>query len=326
LWDLYNQSLSGSENILMIQAPSWEINTTLGSTFLKGRYHADPITYECEFGGQFSDRVKAWMPEEYLRKIIVPGLKSKKTGIPRTPYFMGLDIGFKGDGTSVAICHAKQTVDDDGKKTDKIEIDLVEARYAGIHPYEKLDILDFELIADWIEELCNKFHVVKGLLDQHNGILVNQNLAKRRLQQFDLVYHTRNFNSELYQNFMMLTIDRKLCLYNEKPDEYTDSELIEELLKLQVKQYSKNVIEVEAPKIKGHHDDMSDALVRSVWLAAEALRTGMVSSSLSLANNRYTNVRDANHYRMIKSRIHNITDNRRSIRNQRTHNWTKKYG
>ena len=70
LWDLYNQALEGAENILMIQAPSWEINDTLAPSYLKGRYNMDPIVYDCEFGGNFSERVKAWMPEDYLRRVI----------------------------------------------------------------------------------------------------------------------------------------------------------------------------------------------------------------------------------------------------------------
>ena len=325
LWDLHNLALEGAEHLLLIKAPSWEINQNLPSDFLRARYKADPITYDCEFGGEFSDRIKSWMPEEYLRKIIIPDLKPKKTGVTRVPHFVGLDIGFKGDGTAIAVTHVVQVIEDD-KKIDKIELDFIEARYAGEPPYENMDMLDFELIADWIGEVCNKYFVVRGLLDQHNGVLVSQNLAKRHLPQFDLIYHTRNFNSELYQNLMMLTIDRKLRIFNERPNEFSDSDLINELLKLQVKQHSKNIIEVESPKIKGCHDDLSDALARSVWLAAEAMRTGMVSGSLATANTRYTHVKDSNQYQMVKTRLHNITDNRRNIRQNRTFNWMHKYG
>ena len=326
LWDLYNKALTGDSNLLMIQAPSWEINNTLDSTYLKGRYHNNPITYECEFGGNFSDRVSSWMPEEYLRRIIIPDLKEKTAGTARVPHFMGLDIGFKEDGTSIAVSHIVTVKDEEtGDNINKIEIDYVDSRSAGIHPYEKLEVLDFELLADWIAEICNKFFIVKGMVDQHNGMLVTQNLAKRGLHQFDLAYHTRQFNSDLYQNFMMLCIDKKLRLYNNKTVEYNDSDLIQELLRLQVVQHSKNVISVESPKLKGQHDDRSDALVRSVWLATEALKSG-ATGSMSLSNNRFGYVRDANHYQLMKSRIHNITDNRRSVRNLRRNAWVKKNG
>jgi len=328
LWDLYNQALSGAEQILMIQAPSWEINNTLSTTFLKGRYNQDVITYDCEFGANFSDRVKAWLPEEYLRRVIVPELKQKTNGIPRVPYFVGLDIGLKEDGTAIAISHIEAVEDPDtGQIVDKIELDFVGQRSAGVYPYENYDILDFDMITDWILEVCSKFHIIGGLLDQHNGELAAQHLAKKGMPQFDLIHHTRAFNSNLYQNFMMLCIDRRLRLFNCKPNAEDDDEIIDEILKLQVKQFSKNVIRVEAPKIQGYHDDRSDAIMRSVWLASEALKSGAISGKTnSLANNRYHFIKDANHYRMIKARHHNITDNRRNIRHNRRNAWTNKYG
>jgi len=326
LWDLHNLALEGAEHLLLVKAPSWEINPYLTPEFFKSRYKADPLVYECEFGAEFSDRIRSWLPEEYLRKVIVPELRPKKVGLSRTPHFLGLDVGFKEDGTAIAVTHITQITDEEGKKVDKIELDYIESRQAGVAPYENLDILDFESIADWISEICSKFHVVKGLLDQHNGIVVAQNLSKRRLPQFDLIYHTRNFNSEIYQNLMMLIIDRKLRLYNVKPDEYTDGALISELLKLQVKQHSKNVIEVESPRMKGSHDDLSDALARSVWLASDALRKGLVSGNMSTSSNRHTYMQTTTQYQVMKNKLHNVIDTKRNSRRQRANNWMTKNG
>ena len=137
------------------------------------------------------------------------------------------------------------------------------------------------------------------------------------MSQFEMVYHTRNFNSKLYQNFMMLAIDRKLRLFNEKPDDHTDSDFIDELLKLQVTQYSKNIIAVEAPKLKGHHDDRSDALMRSIWLASEALRTGVTHTNITGPGNLGRPVASSHQYQARKARWHNISDNRRNTRSQR---------
>ncbi|MDB4330307.1 hypothetical protein N9948_01150 [bacterium] len=321
LWNLHCQALEGAENILMIQAPSWEINNSLSPIFLKGRHSQDPVTYDCEFGGQFSDRVKAWLPEEYLRRVIDPSLREKKSGLPRTPYYVGLDVGFKDDGTAIAISHVVQEEDDLGNMVDKIELDYVGWRQAGVPPYENCSILDFSLIADWIKTTCGQFYTVQGLLDQHNGVMVHQNLSKLGLKQFDMVYHTRNFNSKLYQNFMMLCIDKKLKLYNEKPDEYRDSDLIEEILKLQVSQFSKNIIKVEAPKLKGHYDDRSDAIMRSIWLASEAIRNGLVSSPAARQNARNMPASNPNQYRARKARWHNINDDRRNPRANKKRGW-----
>jgi len=322
LWDLYTQALNGSDNILMIQAPSWEINNTLDSNFLKGRYNADPVAYDCEFGSQFSDKVKAWLPEEYLRRVIDPTLTQKTAGQARTPHFIGLDVGFKDDGTAIAVSHVVSDIDEHGNKIDKVELDYVGWRQAGVPPYENYDILDFSLIAEWIREICQNFYAVQGLLDQHNGVMVHQNLSKIGLTQFEMVYHTRNFNSQLYQNFMMMCIDRKLRLYNEKPNEFEDSDLIQEILKLQVSQYSKNIISVEAPKLQGHYDDRSDAIMRSIWLASEAIRNGTVSGTTSGSlGTRHSSVTNAKQYQLRKQRMHNINDNRRNPNASKRRGW-----
>ena len=326
LWDLYTQALDGAENILLIKAPSWEINTTLSSSYLRGRYNLDPIAYDCEFGGNFSERIKAWMPEDYLKRVIVPNLTKKTKGEVRVPHFIGLDIGFKGDGTAIAICHVESEEQENGEFIDKIELDYVESRAAGEPPYEDYDILDFELVSDWIKDVCQNFHIVEGLLDQHNGQLVCQNLAKKGMGQFEMIYHTRQFNSKLYQNFMMLTIDKKLRLYGDEMGPHTNPDYIEELLQLQVKQYSKNIISVEAPKLKGHHDDKSDAIMRAVWLASQAISEGMVTGRTGHSYlGRSRAIYDTNQYHRLRRKLNGGYDTGRNIKG-RSSAIGKRYG
>ncbi len=63
--------------------------------------------------------------------------------------------------------------------------------------------------------------------------------------------------------------DQKIKLYNTKdPTNEGHEPYIKELLELQQKVHGKHLITVEAPQTKGKHDDMSDALIRMVWLAA----------------------------------------------------------
>jgi len=50
------------------------------------------------------------------------------------------------------------------------------------------------------------------------------------------------------------------------------SPLITELLELQATSTDSKMMVVEAPKITGKHDDMSDALARSVLLASEFIK------------------------------------------------------
>ena len=74
--------------------------------------------------------------------------------------------------------------------------------------------------------------------------------------------------SQMFQNFKNLMLDQKITLYDWPiPDGDTHSAHIEELLELQAEYISKYIIKVEAPKVAGKHDDLSDALIRMVWTA-----------------------------------------------------------
>ena len=66
--------------------------------------------------------------------------------------------------------------------------------------------------------------------------------------------------------------DKRLVLFDSPiPEGHEHCPYITELLELQAKQHSKYLTTVEAPNVKGKHDDMSDALVRMVWLASQQL-------------------------------------------------------
>ena len=58
-----------------------------------------------------------------------------------------------------------------------------------------------------------------------------------------------------------------------------DLPLVTEMLRLQADMQSKYMISVQAPEIKGLHDDLSDAFARAVFLATEFLAKGGVSGN-----------------------------------------------
>ena len=53
-----------------------------------------------------------------------------------------------------------------------------------------------------------------------------------------------------------------------------DLPVVQEMLKLRAKSHGKHLISVEAPQIKGCHDDESDAFSRSVYAATKYLAQG----------------------------------------------------
>lgn len=285
-YDLFHLAMSkgpGSENILAIQAPTWEVNPTLPPSYYRQKYHADPAVFMTEHGAQFSDRVRGWIEREVdLMECVDPTLRPQLMGIPRYPYQMGIDIGLMGDGTAVFI-----TSEQNGKivlayhEYWQAGIDWRESNpHLGSHfstDYCKVlgDVsrLDFEEIGNWIWKLTKLFFITGGIFDRWNGLPLEQALLKKGLTQFKSEFFQRDLSSKIYQNTKMMMFDKSLALYDfPLPGGAKHSAFIDELLKLQAQQMSKNIVVVSAPPAAGCHDDCSDAYVRAVWLTSERMR------------------------------------------------------
>lgn len=254
-----------AENMLCVQAPTWEVNPTVPASEFEKHYLKDPAVFFTEYGGEFSDRTRGWIEsEDDLVACVDKSLRPQVRGLPRKPYYMGLDLGLVGDGTAVSLGH----LDEQGK----IIVDLVDQIKAGEGKYIDKERLDFEDVADWVKDLSEKFYIAEGIFDQWAGIPLEQALAKRGLSQMKAVQMTKNVTSQMFQNFKDMMWDKKLVLYDFpiKPNENHCS-YIQELLELQAQHQTKYITIVEAPNIDGKHDDRSDALVRMVWLASNKL-------------------------------------------------------
>lgn len=284
-YELYHLAMTkgqGSENLLALQAPTWEVNPTIEPGYYRRKYHEDPAVFMTEHGAQFSDRLRGWIERDAdLLACIDSTRRPAHVGLPRYPHQMGIDIGLIGDGTAIAITHVEG---------DKIILDYHEYWQAGTdwresnphlgqnYPTEyarhltEVERLDFDEIANWIVALSKRFYISEALFDRWNGIPLEQALLKHGLKQFKSEFFTRDATSKMYQATKMMIFDEKLSLYDWPIAQGSKhSPLIAEMLDLQAQQLSKNIVLVAATQSAGHHDDMSDALVRSVWLSAQAM-------------------------------------------------------
>lgn len=288
---MYQMAMSkskGSSDMLVIQAPTWEVNPTLDRSYYEKEYFKDPKSFMTEHGAEFSDRVRGWIEDSRdLEECIVKDLKPRDRGFPRDPHFAGIDVGLVNDGTSISLTRINN---------GKVELAYHEAWYARtkwkdtnphlsspLVPYantlQDQTRIDMAEIANWFKALSQRFFIVKGVFDQWSGIVFEQELHKAGLRQFE----TRNFfasdSSQIYHTFKMFMYNRQLAIYDwpipETPDGVAigrHSPLVQELLELQATSGGKNIILVEAPNIPGKHDDVSDSLARSVFLASEYIR------------------------------------------------------
>lgn len=320
-YELYHLAMAkgpGSENILAIQAPTWEVNPTLPASYYRRKYHEDPAVFMTEHGAQFSDRVRGWLEREQdLVSCLSPTLRPIEMGLPRYPYQMGIDIGLVGDGSAVAITHTENN--------NRIVLAYHEVWYAGkdwresnphlgtSYPTEyakglsTVERLDFDEIAKWIMILARKFYVTDGLFDRWNGIPLEQTLLKAGLRQFRSEFFTRDQTSKMYQAAKMLIFDEKVQLYDWPIAEGSKhSPLITELLDLQAQQMSKNIVLVSAPESQGHHDDQADALVRAIWLSAQRLSNHkLILGSSPMGTQPVANMpATVAHYQLNRARKH----------------------
>lgn len=207
---------------------------------------------------------------KYIRKggLWLPFVeKLRERGEVGIQYYYGLDLGLKDDGTAIGICHKRP----DGK----IEIDYVNAWYSGssviwdfkdsniysiYNKYKDKETLSMIDIANEIKEIKKWFPIVKGTFDQHNGMVFKQYLDSLGITQFEMVYSNEQIKHDMFQTFKTLYMEERLVI----PDHFV---LVQEMLGLEAEMKSKGRIEVKkAKEKKNSKDDISDAIVRAVYL------------------------------------------------------------
>jgi hypothetical protein len=325
----YQMSMTGgkeSRNMLMIQAPTWEIRPDLPKSYYEEEFAKDPNGFMTEHGAEFSDRVRGYIEDHAdLQACIIPELRPKQAGIPREPHWAGVDFGISGDGTAIALTRINQ---------GRIELAYHEVWYpkrkwAEVNPHllapmvpyamtlQDVARIDIDAIADWFFALSRRFYILQGIFDQWAGPIFEGVLHKRTLNQFEMRNFSPSESSQMYHAFKMSMYYKQLALYDypipqmgegQVWDGFRHSPLIAELLELQCTSGGKNLIIVEAPKVRGKHDDQSDALVRSVALAQEYAKANpsILTHGLDLmpvTMNRIPTY-GYHHYHRMRNRVH----------------------
>lgn len=271
-YELFQKGMKGgvaARNMLCIQAPTWEVNPTIPASEFEDAYTKDPNVFDTEFGGMFTDRTRGWIENKQDLYDCIDTHRRPSVGVVnRVPHFLGLDIGLVHDHTAVAISHL-ETYPDRGAV---IVVDLVDQIKAGEGSYKGKERLEFDEVVDWIYRLSRQFYIAHGIFDQYAGIPFEQAVAKKGLSQLKMEHFTDVKNSEAFKNFKDMMWDKRLVLYDWPiPDGKDHCGYLDELCELQAEQKTKNIIKVTKPNIEGKYDDMSDALVRMVWLASQHL-------------------------------------------------------
>jgi len=261
---------TAGDDMLAIQAPTWEVNPTLPTSEYAKNYAKGPTVFFTEFGAQFTDRTRGWIERETdLTTCIDPNRRPLIQAPARRPHFVGIDVGLVNDGSALAIGHIEPI---DGSQ--KIVLDYLDYIRAGQGDFAGADRLEFDDVVAWIHRMSRKFFFTEGMFDMWAGIPFEQALAKKGLRQLKAEHLTANLNSDMFRNFKDMMFDQRLVLYDWPLPEGEGTQhcpYITELLELQAEVKSKYVTVVQAPQVEDKHDDMSDALIRMVWKASQHL-------------------------------------------------------
>jgi len=275
-YELWQDSFQNPEITLAFKMYSTMVNAPrCEPAILKAARKANRTKFMCEYGGEFSDTITAWVDDEEEFKRCVFNTPAPNRGVHDVQYYYGIDLGFKKDGSSVAIVHKDVN-------TNKIVLDHANVWYSGssdvweidgsiyqyCNKYASLDLLRMSDIVEEIKELAKWFPAKSGVFDQSNGYGLAELFKSEHLPQFEMQTFTDILNSEVYQVVKRLYAEQLLELFDHPV-------LIKEMLTLEAEKrtgksnpdsegYSGKTI-VRAPARRGAHDDLSDAYCRAVW-------------------------------------------------------------
>jgi hypothetical protein len=285
LWEEYQRSFDpeGGEDILMVQLPSWEMNPKIPPAFLKAEYMKNPLVFSTEYGAEFSDRLSGWLEDpSVLRRCLDEDLRLNERSSTRTPYFLGGDVGMKNDATAVAIVHVEEPGEGEGD-LPVIVLDWYEESFAKDEKKKVAEgdpdpVFTPEEVTEKITNVCSRFNVHKGLLDQYYHMSIIPLLRAKNITQVEYRHFNDSLNSDVYNNLFSKLVSKGVRIpttgeFDPKGNP-KDISLVTELLQLQAIKKSKYQIKVFMPEGNNRHDDKSDAFARAVFLATEYINQG----------------------------------------------------
>lgn len=107
LWRQYQRHYGKDGNVLVVKAPTWVMNPTVGrdSETILEAYEEDPEAARAEYGAEFRDDISAFVPREAVEARIEPGVRERP---PQRQFrYVGFvdPSGGSADSMTLAIAH-----------------------------------------------------------------------------------------------------------------------------------------------------------------------------------------------------------------------------
>jgi hypothetical protein len=264
LWERYRDREKGDNRKLYfcIKAPTWKIRTDFSSKIMENLKKRAGAGFKREFGAEFVDTVSPFI----TKRLLEPSLRQDETPPPIDTdthiYYIGIDAAFgERDRFGIAVGHSEDIIIEDGgekKESFKVTIDVAQV----IDSHFDKDMVDTAV--EVITHYCNKYDTWQIKADQYQadafGKLLEQNGIYVEVENWTTALHRK-----LYNQLRSLLLRRGISLPN-------NSELIEEILGLQIKFMSTSGQFTIGHRVAGH-DDVSDAValvVGDLWVEEDS--------------------------------------------------------
>jgi len=110
LWRAYNKHFGKDSNVLVAQAPSWLMNSTLDKAWIDEQFADDPIAANAEYGANFRTDVEQFVTIEAIEACISSGVYERLPLSELTYYGFVDPSGGSQDGMTLAISHREGDV------------------------------------------------------------------------------------------------------------------------------------------------------------------------------------------------------------------------
>lgn len=254
-------------NKAMFRIPTWEMNDTITFEYLESEKKRNPESFDAEFGSEFSSVVSGFF--KFPEKIDDCILRETETHSQMSNFghYIAVDPSSSQNGYALAMVHVEQRervklVDEKEKKEKKVTIVLDRWKVWNLRDseFEGLPYIDEDIIIEYINNLCQKFRVVKIVYDQFDSTSAVLKFRKMGVNASKTPF-SRHYNTKIYKNLRDLIYDERIDLFHHELG-------IKELKCLQEKRVGKKQMIVEAPTIgEITTDDLCDVLANASFVA-----------------------------------------------------------
>jgi len=246
---------------LVLHIPSFWVNPNLTTEELKSMYATDRLGFLQEYEADYLDQVESAFSEEQMRAIHRPVDSRTRTIKNGESVWMGMDLGLKNDGTGISLV----ATDRDGFNR------LVhhELWRTGLGKHDGLEYLSIQEMAERIDYLWEYWGCQGGVYDQWNAYGLESHLKSAAKKNLVHVEFNQTGNDRVARHTISVIQQRQLEIYGDETDWDDPDSVVKEFVRLQRIQTSGDPpkIKIQAPNIKGFHDDQYSSISRALWAA-----------------------------------------------------------